>query len=101
MSVDTVNQALTAVRLRIGNDQTNAFSPEGKRKLVDICGIWRYWLMMNNPNTEVVLADFNTVVDNYLRNEPDATTYLLDELFEELGFPEGVREQLDAALAVA
>ena len=98
MSVDTVNQALTAVRLRISADQSNSFSIESKQRLLAMCNVLRDWLMINNPNTAVVIADFNLVVNNYLRNQPDAADYLLDELFAELGFPEGVREQLDAAL---
>jgi hypothetical protein len=93
MSVDTVNTAVTAVRLRIGYDQSGAYSPEGKAKLLNMLGVMRMYLMEEKPGS------FDAYIDNALASEPDAMSYLLDEIFAELGFPEGIREQLSAELA--
>jgi hypothetical protein len=87
MSVDTVNQALTAVRLSIAYNP-DAFSPQGKEKLLFMAGSMRYYLMRED------ISGFDQYVDNALGSEPDAMSFLLDELFTTLGFPEGVREQL-------
>lgn len=93
MSVDTVNYALTTVRQRIAFDQSNAFSTDGKAKLIYMMGCMRDHLMRGS------IQDFDDYVDNALSAEPDAMDYILDELFSELGFPEGIREQLSAKLA--
>lgn len=95
MSVDTVNYALTRVRLRIAQDQSNSFSAEGKLKLLMMCAVLRDDLLQEN------ILWFDQHVNDYLAREPDATSYLLDELFAELGFPEGIREQLTAELLAA
>ena len=94
MSIDTVNQALTTIRVRIGHDQAQAYSKDGKAKLLTMLGTMRYWLMGSSPEM------FDTYIDNALASmESDAMSFILDELFAELGFPEGVREQLSAELA--
>ena len=93
MSVDTVNEALTAVRLRIAADQSNSFSREAKDLLLAMCSIMRDDLMKERINS------FDLYIDSILARYPDAAAYLLDELFAELGFPEGTRDQLSAALA--
>ncbi len=92
MSVDTVNSALTNVRLHF-IEYPESFSPEGFRKLVRMCDIMRDYLMQED------VASFDGYIDLSLRTEPDAMSYLLDELFAQLGFPEGIREQLAAELA--
>lgn len=95
MSVDTVNYALTRVRLRIVQDQSNSFSAAGKLKLLTMCAVLRDDLMQDN------ILWFDQHVNDYLAREPDAADFLLDELFAELGFPEGIREQLTAELLAA
>ena len=91
MSVDTVNQALTKVRIRLAlNDAV--FSRCARIKMLEIMGVLRYWLMKDN------VPDFNIVVNNYLRNEPDCMDIILNELFQELGCK--TREDLDVALAL-
>lgn len=92
MSVDTVNFALTKVRMRFERNPEN-FSPEGQRKLLAICECMRDRLMRED------VEGFNAYVNSILAREPDAADFILEELFSELGFTEGVREQLDAALA--
>jgi hypothetical protein len=92
MSVDTVNYALTNVRLRFLRNPEN-FSPEGQRKLLAMCDYMRDCLMQED------VQGFNQYVSSILAREPDAADFLLEELFYELGFPEGAREQLDEALA--
>ena len=92
MSVDTVNQALTKVRLRIMADQSNSFSAAARLHLYTMCAVLRDDLMRED------ILWFDQHVNDYLARSPDATDYLLDELFAELGFPEGTREQLTAAL---
>lgn len=87
MSVDTVNQALTKVRLSIAYNP-DAFSASGKEKLLYMAGCMRSHLLRED------IEGFDNYVDNALGSEPDAMSYLLDDLFAELGFPEGVREQL-------
>lgn len=91
MSVDTVNYALTRVRLRIERNPNN-FSPEGQRKLLGICECMRANLMAED------IKAFNDFVDQMLAAEPDAMDFILEDLFAELGFPEGTREQLSAEL---
>jgi hypothetical protein len=93
MSVDTVNQALTAVRLRIAYNTSNAFSPEGKERLLYMAGCMRYYLMRED------IQAFNDFVDNALASSPDTTDYLLEDLFEELNIT--VREELTAKLLEA
>ena len=93
MSVDTVNSALTNVRQRVVLDTSNAFSVEGKNKLVYMMDCMRMYLMGDAP------VGFDLYIDMKLASEPDAMSFLLDELFSELGFPEGIREQLSAELA--
>lgn len=92
MSVDTVNYALTRVRMRIERNPNN-FSAEGLRKLLAICGCMRDYLMQED------IAGFDDYVDSRLASEPDAMDFILEDLFDELGFPGGVREQLTAELA--
>ena len=92
MSVDTVNSALTNVRLRLFK-YPYTHSPEGFRKLLAMCEVMRSYLMQED------VASFDGYIDLRLRSDPDAMSYLLDELFEELGFTEGIREQLSAELA--
>lgn len=92
MSVDSVNYALTNVRHSIANAPQH-FSPEGQAKLLSFCEVMRTYLMQEDT------ASFNGYIDLRLASDPDAMCYLLEELFEELGFAEGVREQLTAELA--
>ena len=92
MSVDTVNYALTNVRMRFQRNPEN-FSLWGLRKLLAICDCMRDLLMRGD------VAGFDAYVNSVLTGEPDAADFILEELFYELGFPKGVREQLDAALA--
>ena len=92
MSVDTVNSALTNVRLRIIK-HPDSYSQDGQRKLLAMCDSMRMYLMGGAP------VGFDLYIDMKLASDPDAMTFLLDELFEELGFPEGIREQLSAELA--
>lgn len=94
MSVDSVNYALTRVRLRIERNPNN-FSPEGQRKLLAICAVLRDDLMAEN------ILWFDQHVNDYLAREPDAMDFILEDLFAELGFPEGIREQLTAELVAA
>lgn len=93
MSVDTVNEALTKVRLFILNN-FNSFTPEGQTKLLAIADCMRESLMKDD------VKGFDQYVDSILAREPDAAVFILDELYLHLGFgEEGVREQLDAELA--
>ncbi len=92
MSVDTVNYALTKVRMRFERNP-ESFSPEGQRKLLAICDCMRDCLMREDA------AGFNAYVNSILAREPDAADFILEELYAELGFPDGIREDLDAALA--
>lgn len=93
MSVDTVNSALTNVRLRILK-YPESYSPDGYRKLLAMCGVMRDYLMQED------VASFNGYIDLRLPESDDAMSFLLGELFEELGFGDnGVREDLCAALA--
>jgi hypothetical protein len=92
MSVDTVNSALTTVRLRFERNP-EMFSAEGQRRLLVICGCMRDYLMQDGAK------GFNRYVDSLLMRDPDAADFVLEELFAELGFAGGVREQLSAALA--
>jgi hypothetical protein len=94
MSVEAVSYALTRVRLRVSNDRTNAYSPEGKAKLIFMAGCMRMYLLKNR------VEEFDTYVDNALGSDPDAMDYILDELFGELGFGDnGTRDELSAELA--
>ena len=92
MSVDTVNSALTNVRLRIIK-HPDSYSQDGQRKLLAMCDVMRAYLMEEDT------ASFDGYINLRLASDTDAMTFLLDELFEELGFPEGIREQLSAELA--
>jgi len=94
MSVDTVNYALTSVRISIERNPSN-FSPESQRKLLGICAVLRDDLMKED------VLWFDQHVNDYLAREPDAMDFILDELFGELGFPDGYREQLTAVLLAA
>ena len=96
MSVDTVNYALTNVRLRILRYPEH-YSPEGQRKLLAMCDVMRSYLM------EEDVASFNGYINCCLATEPDATDFLLEELYGEVGLDcqTAVREDLDAALAAA
>jgi hypothetical protein len=99
MSIDTVNEALTAVRVRIAASTDNSFSVDGKQTLIDMCNVWRDKLMAAGLATEVVIANFNSSIDRYLAARPDTTVFLLDELFAELGFPDYAgRGHLDVEL---
>jgi hypothetical protein len=71
------------------------YSPEGQRKLLAMCECMRDYLMKED------VPGFNAYVDSVLAREPDAACFLLEELFEELGFPDdkGTREDLSAELA--
>ncbi len=94
MSVDTVNYALTNVRLRIVKYPEH-YSPDGQRKLLAMCDVMRAYLM------EEDVASFNGYINLSLAAEPDATDFLIEELYGELGLNSqtAVREDLDAALA--
>lgn len=92
MSVDTVNYALTAVRLRIAERQ-DCYSVEGKVKLLYMAGCMRDHLMRES------IEGFDNYVDNALASSPDATDLLLEELFEELNITD--REELSAKLLEA
>lgn len=94
MSVDTVNYALSRVRMRIERNPEN-FSSEGQRRLLAMCGCMRDYLMQEDVD------GFNNYIDARLASEPDAMDFILEDLFDELGFPEGTREQLSAELAAA
>ena len=94
MSVDTVNYALSSVRMRIERNPSN-FSPEDQRKLLGICAVLRDDLMQEN------ILWFDQHVNDYLAREPDAMDFILDDLYGELGFPDGYRGQLTAALLAA
>lgn len=89
MSVDTVNYALTNVRLRIQRFP-DSFSETGYRKLLAICECMRDSLMGG------FVDDFNRYVDDVLAREPDAADYILEDLFEELNITD--REELTAKL---
>lgn len=91
MSVDTVNYALTRVRRRFETNPEN-FSEAGLRRILGICAVLRDDLMRED------ILWFDQHVDDYLAREPDAMSFILEELFDELGFPDGVREQLTAEL---
>lgn len=95
MSVDSVNYALTKVRLSI-LQHPDAYSPDGQRKLLAMCDVMREYLMQEDA------ASFNGYINLRLASDPDATDFLLDALFDQLGLGDnGVREDLDAALAAA
>jgi hypothetical protein len=89
MSVDTVNEALTRVRLRILKYPDN-YSPEGFRKLLGMCECMRANLMAED------IKAFDDFIDDTLSREPDAADFLMEELFEELMIDN--REELSAAL---
>lgn len=91
MSVDTVNYALTRIRLRVAYDQSNAFSVEGKNKLIYMMGCMRSYLMLED------IDGFDRYVDNALGSSPDAMDWILEELFEQLGCKS--REDLSTQLA--
>ena len=90
MSVDTVNEAVTRVRLRF-NKYPDQFSSHGLCKLLAMCNILRDRLMAEDP------AGFEFYIDSILAREPDAADFLLDALFEELNITD--RDQLAVVLA--
>ncbi len=94
MSADTVNYALTKVRMRFERNPEN-FSAEGRRKLVAMCECMRDYLMKGD------VQGFNRYVDSLLSREPDAACFILEELFEELGLDADkvTREDLSAVLS--
>jgi hypothetical protein len=92
MSVDTVNFALTSVRLRILKYPEH-YSPDGQRKLLTMCDVMRAQLMSED------IKGFDDYIDMKLACEPDATDYLLENLFEELNIT--AREELTAKLLEA
>lgn len=92
MSVDTVNEALTTVRIRIQRNPSS-YSEDSRRLLIAMCEVMRDFLMAED------VAGFNQYVNSELGGLPDAMPYLLDDLFAELGFPDGMRHQLDAELS--
>jgi len=95
MSVDTVNYALTCVRARIQR-YPDHYSEEGRNLLIAMCDVMRMHLMQED------IAQFDQYVDHILGRDPDAASFILEELFEELGFgPDGIREQLSAELVAA
>lgn len=91
MSVDSVNYALTNVSQRIGETHRDCYSPDGRAKLLTMCGVMRAQLMSED------IKGFDDYIDMKLGKEPDATDLLLEELFEELNITD--REQLSAKLA--
>jgi hypothetical protein len=95
MSVDTVNYAVTNVRLRILKDPTS-YSLDGARKLLSILDVMRMYLMAED------VQGFDRYINEVLGREPDAADFLLEELFNELGLgPNGIREDLDKILLAA
>lgn len=96
MSVDTVNEALTKVKLRICNN-SEAFSVCARTRMHEMMGYMRCHLMQED------IEAFNHCINSWLQFEPQMSCIevILDELFAELGFPEGTRDQLDLELAKA
>jgi hypothetical protein len=90
MSVDTVNTALTNVRLRIERTPQN-FSSIGHSTLLSMCGVMRDFLMKED------IDGFTRYTQARLASAPDATDYLLEELFGELKCV--IWEDLEARLA--
>lgn len=96
MSVDTVNYALTKVRLSIIEDPISG-SDEEWRDLLAICTVLRDDLMREDIDA------FNAHFNRYMAVEPDRACFIMEKLFGELGFGEetGTREQLTAELRAA
>lgn len=94
MSTDTVNFALSKTRLSILQHPEH-FSRTGQQTLLALCGCMRDYLMSEDSD------GFNQYIDSRLASEPDAMVYVLDDLYEELGFGSetGTREMLNTALA--
>ncbi len=89
MSVDTVNAALTRVRLSIQR-HPDSFSPEGHRALLLSCEVMRHHLMRED------IQGFDHYVDNLLAQHPDRADFILEELFQDLKIQR--REELTAIL---
>lgn len=89
MSVDTVNYALTDVRMFIVNHR-DSFEETYHHTLKSICDYMRSYLMQED------VAGFNDFVNRMLAEEPDAADFILEELFIKLGITD--REELSAIL---
>lgn len=92
MSVDTVNYALTTVRRSI-IDHPDNYSVEGRMELLAMCACMRDYLMQED------IAGFDRYVDSRLAKEPDAMSFLLEELFNTLGIE--MRGELEIILDAA
>ena len=86
MSVDTVLYALTTVTQRIRSDNSNAFSVDSKRRVLDVADCMRSYLIVED------IKGFDWYIDTNLARNPDLADFLVGELFEELGI--GIREEL-------
>lgn len=91
MSVDTVNYALSKVTRWIREDQSEAFSPDGKARLLAIADCMRSYLMTED------IENFNWYVDQCLAKHPDTMDFLMEELFDQLMLKD--REALSKELA--
>jgi len=94
MSVDTVNYALTCVRLRVEKMHPDTFiGGDTWDTLLTVCNNIRKYLIQEN------IKGVNLYINSILADKPDIADFILGELFEELDFPDGTREDLDSALA--
>lgn len=75
---DVVNEQLTAARLFF-QAHPDMFSERGREVIEAICGTVRMYLMKEDVSCA------SNYIDDVLAREPDAASFLLEELFARLG----------------
>lgn len=92
MSVDTVNEALTKVRLRI-RSMPDIWGVDGAERLCGICDVLRSYLMQDDTQ------GFIDCAQRLLARQPDSTMEVLQQLFAEvLGNEDAVWEEFEVEL---
>lgn len=90
MSVDTVLEAITKVRICFQNDCNDMFTLDTRRSLLLTLDTLR------DPLLKEDIKAFDNYVDTLLMNSPDRADFILTEIFEHLGIED--REELSAIL---
>lgn len=90
MSLQAVLGAIADVRRPIELNEHDAFSFDGKERLLTALDNMRKHLLKND------VPAFDRYIDTLLADKPDTADYVLDDIFSQLGI--NMREQLSGLL---